>query len=153
MAFYISGSKMKSMTYAGAKVKKWIHDNVVVYVASKTLSKKVTYHTHGNTFTLNWDTLSAKGFTKATYTFTIAGTEDLDGIFFVGIGTSAAAPPHTAVDAPAGSIVNQKSTNGSNVGTWTGEIQLREDTTYYVYLGSYYAAERPSYVSATVVFE
>ncbi len=141
------------MTYDGAKVKKWIHDNVVVFTESRTLSKKVTYQTHGNTYILNWDTMSISGVTKATYTFTIYGSGNLDGIFYVGIGTNPAAPANPSVEAPYGSIVNKKSTNGSNVGTWTGEIQLQKGTTYYVYLGSYYAQERPSYVSAEVVFE
>lgn len=123
----------------------------LVYTARETKSLAVSHSDHNNTYTLNWDTVNCgRGWSKADYTVNISNT---DGIFYVGISTSATKPANTAVEKPDGAVLNFKSVNGDVTGTKTGTLTLDSSKTYYLYVASYFGAGKTGSASISVTFE
>ena len=123
--------------------------STLIYSAEETSTLSGAWSDVSAEYTMKWKTISVgSGWTSATIDTSSASG---NGILFCGIGTSASITSNEAAayNGVTGYVWGKKWVNGTQTGDSTSTVSLNSGTTYYLYVGVYYATDHTGEVTIT----
>lgn len=123
--------------------------NRLIYSAEETATLTGAWSDIQTEYTMKWKTTElGNDWTQADISTATAGNS---GVFFCGITTSSTITDNesTAYNGVSGYVWGKKWVNGTMTGETTTTAALTSGTTYYLYVGVYYATSHDSTVTIT----